>query len=142
MDGFDQDCSAGDVPVVSTAFLPELIGPDLLARGEKSQTLWIAYLQVLYRRASHRLLDGLKDGGDGILLSSRMHDQMHVIRHEDIRPKIELVFTPRTVDCVDKPEAGQLSGQKRVALVATERQLMRMTGPIPSLASFGVPLPV
>src|SRR5437868_11268446 len=55
------------------------------------------------------------------------HDEVHMLGHEDTRPKIERMLCAGGLNCVSQPLAGAFCLQKLKAVVAREREFMSMS---------------
>src|SRR5262249_43705568 len=131
VDVFDhlQQCPWLDhVPIVAPTSLPETI---------VHFSVWLYILEMFQKirssppkklqgLSSHRSLQGGADQPDLVFLSLRPDDQVHVLRHDDVGPDKEPVFSPRLFHCVHKPTPSPVPVQQRQTVKAREGQLMSM----------------
>jgi len=83
-----------------------------------------------------------------IVALARMKQRVDVVRHDHVRPEIEIVRITRGSERVDDPSTGSIVREQGDSVVAGVRKKMRMAGRIPGLPrladrllhSFRIPL--
>ena len=74
------------------------------------------------------LLDGMKNPGNVAIGTTRQQENVGVLRHNNVRPQLELKLVPRSIESGNEPLTCAVLTQKRKLFVATESQLMRVPG--------------
>jgi hypothetical protein len=98
--------------------------------------------------ARHRLLQRLQESRHLLIFNVRQpscfawcgrwreHQQVYVLRHDDIRQELKTEFLPGRFQRFTKPLASSITQEEWVAAIATESQLPRFTVLVESPSSF------
>ncbi len=116
-----------DVPVIPATVLPESVMMfcfDL----HHIQDFGSSFPQVVNCSARNRLLDGLKNIGNGVSFIPGEHEQVDMFRHDHVCPDMEVVLFLCFEDGIDEEEPGSFVVEKVAVPVARKRQTMGITG--------------
>mgnify|MGYP007030118344 CR=1 FL=1 len=78
------------------------------------------------RLSRNRPLELTQHLRDVVLTSTEVNQQVHVIRHEDVRPHGHVQLLTHLTDGLSQPPTHALTSEKRIPSIATKRQLMRL----------------
>ena len=117
-----------DVSVIPTTRLPEQVlrprAPLTCQLGKPLRGLFPEPGQSL---PCDRLLELAADHGHVVSRTSGMDDQVHMVRHEDPGPDIELKTPSSSFDRLHKPFADPVSREERISSVTGERQFVSVS---------------
>lgn len=121
-----------NISIVAAARLPKITSDSSvgLSYRQPLQPPRIRSSQEIHRLSAYGLLDRGPDLADVVCALLRKQDHVDVFGHDDVTPKVEVVYSACLLKSVHEPLASPVFAEKLVSMITGKRQLVSVSGQV------------